>query len=535
MKQRYHINFNPITPSSEEINQYKNFDALLKNYAKQQNIQKKTVTSIRLWRLTSIAIAASITGFILWNQLWISPFSESQYLETQANFFNVTPFIDPPLANAQPVFNQYKANALSGGQIKCNDKAILTIPESAFQDQEGNTIKGEIDLFYRSMYEPTDFFLSGVPLVYDSSEIEYLMESIAVIELYAEQNGKKIQIRNGKNIQINWTSELTLESDSMLQEYKTYYLDQKHRTWVYQTNHQVDMLEKEIHLETQLEGLKQEEKLAFQALVTDFPTLKKPEAPIQKRPKVPTFDLEGLAIDKAYKNTIWQLAPDSSPLPKSPEIEGIEIVPLTDNNYQITFTLPNGEVKVIAQKVLTNEAYAIAKAEYENELRDYEKKLTAQDSLINVKRQRIINDFRERQAALLANLESTEKQTTMNTLSITQLGIWSCNRLVPAPTTVILATFKNQQQQYYKNVKGYLIDETLNTIQPFLVAEKTWIKYKADSKNTLVIVTDDKHIAVIRSDDFDALRATTSRSVLEIELLIQAPNTKAEVHKAIKL
>ncbi len=535
MKQRYHIKFNPSVPSSEEINQYKNFDALLKNYAEEQSIQKKTVTSRRFWRLSSIAIAASIAGFILWNQLWISPFSESQYLETQANFFYTAPLIDPPLATAQLTFNQYKADGVSGGQIQCNDKATLTIPESAFEDQEGNTIKGEIDLFYRSMYEPTDFFLSGIPLVYDSSEIEYLMESIAIIELYAEQNGKKIQLRNGKNIQVNWTNELMIENDSMFQVYKTYYLDQEHRTWVYQTNHQVDVIEKEIHLETELKLLEQEEKLAFQALATGVPTLQKPEAPVQKRPKVPTFDLEGLSIDKAYKNTIWQLAPESPPLPKSPEIEGIEIVPLTSNNYQITFLLPNGEVTVIAQKVLTNEDYEIAKMQYENELRDYERKLIVQDSLINIKRQRIINDFEERKSALLANLDTTQKQATTNTLSITQLGIWSCNRLVSAPTTAILATFKNEQQQYYKNVKGYLIDETLNTIQPFLVAEKTWIKYKADSKNTLVIVTDDKHIAVIRSIDFNALRPKASRAILEIKLLLEAPNTKAEVDKAIRL
>lgn len=533
MKQRYHIKFNSNTPSSEEINQYKNFDALIKSYAEQQNRQKKTTNLKPLWRLGSVAIAASLAGFILWNQLWISPFSESQYLETQTNFFNTTPFIDPPLTHVQPVFNQYKANGVIGGQVKCKDNATLIIPESAFQDQEGNTINGEIDLFYRSMYDPVDFFLSGIPLTYDSSQIGYLMESIAVIELYAEQNGKRIQLRDGKDIQINWVSELNMKSDSLLQEYKTYYLDQEHRTWVYQTNHQVDVPEKETHLEAQLELLKQEEAVALQALAGEFPRLTKPQAPIQKRPKVPTFDLEGLSIDAEYRNTIWQLAPDSPPLPNSPDVEGIKIVPLIDNNYQITFVLPSGNATVIAQKVLTNEAYAIAKTEYEHQLKDYEKKLIVQDSLISIKQQSVINRFKERQASLIAN--SIQKQRVMNTLSIAQLGIWSCNRLVPVPTTSMLVTFQNQQQQHYENVKGYLIDETLNTIQPFWIAKNTLIKYNSNSKNTLIIVAEDKRIAIIRSDDFEALRSETGRSVLQLELIAKVFNTREEVHKAIRL
>jgi hypothetical protein len=87
----------------------------------------------------------------------------------------------------------YTVNAEKGEDFSFNN-TVISIPTHAFIDKNGNIVTGEVEISYREFHNPIDFFLSGIPMTYDSAGVEYHFESAGMFEIYGYQNGEPVKL-----------------------------------------------------------------------------------------------------------------------------------------------------------------------------------------------------------------------------------------------------------------------------------------------------------------------------------------------------
>src|ERR1035437_9028843 len=234
MKKKVNINRPEI--SSEEISQRKNFDSVLKNHA---NISAKPLLK-KAWFLSSviIAIVAVVVTVVLLNQNSKNQkgnrIANNQQLSSNADslalleFYKkekTKPCISPPLADVNVPYTTYKVIAEKGASLDFKTGSKLVIPQNAFVDDNGKPVKGQVELRYREFHDPIDFFVSGIPMTYDSAGVKYQFESAGMMEMLAYQDGKPVNMAPAKSINVE------LASNYKGTEYNLYKLDTVKNNW----------------------------------------------------------------------------------------------------------------------------------------------------------------------------------------------------------------------------------------------------------------------------------------------------------------
>ncbi|MCC7302753.1 MAG: hypothetical protein IT233_08925 [Bacteroidia bacterium] len=138
-----------------------------------------------------------------------------------------SPFIAPPFDGLDMPFEKFKLSAEKGGRIRTSKGSFLTFPESSLQNDEGKQVKGDVEVKVREFHDPVDFFLSGIPMTYDSSGVHYDFESAGMIEVYAFQGGKVLKIDPEKPVKVEMVSN---DPDG---SYNVYSLDTAIKNWIY--------------------------------------------------------------------------------------------------------------------------------------------------------------------------------------------------------------------------------------------------------------------------------------------------------------
>ncbi|MEM9992001.1 MAG: hypothetical protein AAF738_09560, partial [Bacteroidota bacterium] len=199
MKKNYDIHRNPKIPSEAQIAKHQDFDALLEqlNASSSAQVQKaRVVPHTTRWWFWRVGVAAlCLLGAFGLVRLLLRGDSvmelERQYAQQQVRYFQEQPYyIQPPVA-VPASYTQYEIQAETGGTYQYAEATKIQVPDNAFQDQNGALIKGKVQLFYREMHDYIDFFLSGIPMTYDSTGVRYNLESAGMVEIYAEQDGQR--------------------------------------------------------------------------------------------------------------------------------------------------------------------------------------------------------------------------------------------------------------------------------------------------------------------------------------------------------
>jgi hypothetical protein len=135
-------------------------------------------------------------------------------------------FINPPLKGKDIPCRSYSVDVVKGGSFTYKGSKI-TVPANIFCDAKGNDIKGSVDIKYREFHNPVEFFLSGIPMTYDSGGQQFTFVSAGMLDIHGEQNGTPVNIKEGKSIQIE------MASAAMNGDYNIYELDTVNRKWVF--------------------------------------------------------------------------------------------------------------------------------------------------------------------------------------------------------------------------------------------------------------------------------------------------------------
>jgi len=109
---------------------------------------------------------------------------------------------------------------------KFSDGTEIQIPADAFVDENGNAIKGEVTIKYKSIKSPSEIITSGLHLLYKQGDSVVAFKTGGMFEIDAEQNGKKLKLKTGSSIKMNYAS---IDSSS----YNFYYFDKTKNEWSY--------------------------------------------------------------------------------------------------------------------------------------------------------------------------------------------------------------------------------------------------------------------------------------------------------------
>lgn len=97
---------------------------------------------------------------------------------------------------------------------------MISVPEYAFVDENGQRFEGAVLLRYRELHDPADFIAVGMPLSIIVNGKNETLESAGMFEVAAFHEGKQVQLAPGKSIAIRFASRTALTDDVAL-----YYLD----------------------------------------------------------------------------------------------------------------------------------------------------------------------------------------------------------------------------------------------------------------------------------------------------------------------
>lgn len=173
----------------------------------------------------TVIIISLITVLILNTREKEQPSANS--LDTTGTADSTAPFIHPPMPSINVPLSEYRISAESGDTIFHPSGSILCFPPNAFTDEAGNIITGTVTIQYREFADPVDFFVSGIPMQYDSAGRKYNFESSGMCEINAYQDSKVVFVNKKARPQLNLSS----KNNSPL--HNVYFLDTIAKAWKY--------------------------------------------------------------------------------------------------------------------------------------------------------------------------------------------------------------------------------------------------------------------------------------------------------------
>ncbi|MEO1263776.1 MAG: hypothetical protein AAFZ15_33520 [Bacteroidota bacterium] len=562
MKKNYDIRFNPKRLSKEEVDRHKDFDALLRQYRPSSGKVKPLYRRMAFW-MVAAAAAAALALLVVYTGTNFNA-SENDYAQQMSDYFTTRPFIDAPLDNVKPTFASYEVDVNQGGVFEYPSGSKLIVPVAAFTHEDGSPVTGEVTIKYREMHDFVDFFLSGIPMTYDSAGVRYTLESAGMIEIFAEQDGQKVNMAPDKSIDVELVSHVNMSPQlNVPPGYNIYKLDEEKRNWVYQNVDKMEMVDEDrlVDLNTddnspgliikkdyeeKLQAIQVSEEAELTAIEASYPKPKKPVKPTQADVSDYVFDLDfddlknpnasgELAKEQAelaemysqYEKMLWQLSADAGITSEElrdgfKNVSDIAIKKLDNRTYELTLQKADQSLKIKVNPVLSGSDYEKALADFNRDMAYFNERMQERETALQVKKDALnekiaeekrlaLLDFEEKIAELQSkghNYAATEeiiKRKVVNRFTARGFGIWNCDRPIPPDMLILTANFKSESGNSFTNKTAYLVDKSRNTVYRFLAEDGAKLNFNRNSQNLLWLITDDNKIAVFRPEDFKGI------------------------------
>ncbi|MDQ3108669.1 MAG: hypothetical protein M3R17_02145 [Bacteroidota bacterium] len=222
---KYKVNIDRQKPSSEEILAGRNFDELMKQYKAAPTVIKKSLWKSG-WFFGAIAAVIAVVSVIFVftdNNETDKPLSQQPQIiqqpvidpqdsaltnnQTPSNSFTSSKRkIAPPLPGLTVRNLAYKFKSALGSTFTHTSGTKVTFPANAFADANGNPVNGNVEIQYREFRDQVDFFLSGIPMQYDSSQHTYQFVSAGMMEISGFINGQPVFLAKGKTVNVEFAS-----------------------------------------------------------------------------------------------------------------------------------------------------------------------------------------------------------------------------------------------------------------------------------------------------------------------------------------
>lgn len=574
-KNFYNIKINPPQPSSEDIAKHQNFDALLAQFnetplpEESQPERKPRV----IWLRYAAAAAAVLIFAVMVRGLLQGEngMSEEQYFASQ-------PFINPPLDEIKPTFASTKINANEGGIYEYKNGSKLIVPAAAFTNANGKLVEGEVEIEYREMHDYVDFFLSGIPMTYDSAGTKYVLESAGMVEIIAKQNGQPIKMQPGKEIKVELISYINMPRLNVNPKYNIYKLNASTRSWEYRNVDNIQIIEdldnegfenEELNIiktnyQSSLARITTAENLEIQELEATIAMPTKPTRPFRANQNEFSFDLDisdnaspvVKNLGEKYQNIIWHISPNS------PEIntnafnvvwESMDLKPLEDGqDFELTLINGNHQERVIVTPALSGNEFTEAMSIYEIAMENYRKTLKDRDLALEENRNTIIEKYisqkkeaKNKFAQIIEEwrtqnqddpaLNQMVRKKIINRFVATEFGVWNCDRPIHPDDLEIEGDFELEEGAEVTEEIAYLVNKNRNTIVRIYAKDGAKVNFDQKSDNMMWMVTKDNQIAIFRPQEFKKINQKKGGNhTFKLKVEPDALKTEEDVRKVLQ-
>jgi len=389
--------------------------------------------------------------------------------------------INEPFTESVP-FITSSFNNKDGFELHQPNGTHVDIPENAFVDEKGKTVKGNIELKFREFHTAESILMSGIPMQMLDKRNKY-MESLGMMELRAFKNGKELSLKKGKSINVDLASTEVPNKDFNL------YLLEGNKQW------------KETGSFKTVNNDRRDS-----AFVNLTPLPETPESPDPDSTDV-VFTLNGAHL-KAYKGVEWKLIPSKDePVPywafrlnwdkiKIDEVKGKrKLFDLIFNYSQKKYKgkTVKKTITVRARPLLTGKELKLAKAAYEEEFENYQ--LMA--------------------AKLELEVERLEQESSvLNRFTINNMGVFNIDKVksLDVYAKVELAfDFQANVSAEFNKVLVMMVMEEINAVVKYNAFD--WDEVSViDTRTELIMVLPDGIIARVSAEEFKKKINTTTTS-----------------------
>lgn len=239
MDNNYNFKINQPPLKKGDIEKHKNFDALLQRMEAPPPPKKELkVASKRSPYYWIAGIAATLLiGILAFGNLF--PDGASGQKATTA-YLASQPYVNPPIESLAQKAATITVNANEGGVYQFPSGSKMVVPRSAFANSYGALIEGDIEIHFKEYHDFVDFFLSGIPMEIELDGKAGVLESAGMIEVYATQDGERLQMIPEKPIDIELKSKIAFAGDTP-PEFNVYYLDEAQRKWNLEGTDQIEI------------------------------------------------------------------------------------------------------------------------------------------------------------------------------------------------------------------------------------------------------------------------------------------------------
>jgi len=232
---KYKYSVDKPSLSDDQILKHKDFSRLLTDFkTKSKEVRmhvKRPVFKLPVfWIGAAASIILAITFIIYFNQdnSLISLFNTKNKPSVTADTNKY--YINPPLEDFQIAYETHVLNNRNAIELKMASSTLVKIPAQAFVDSLGNTVDENVTIQFREFHKPLEFFLSGIPMAYDSNGITYQFESAGMFEFRAFKDNQQLFLDKNKSVDIE------IISYSEDDDFNLYHFDKEKGQWVYHNN-----------------------------------------------------------------------------------------------------------------------------------------------------------------------------------------------------------------------------------------------------------------------------------------------------------
>jgi hypothetical protein len=580
MKKNYQININPPPLSKKDIDKHKDFDALLQKLETAPTETAKP--QVRPLRTKLYYWVGGIAATLLLGSLFMFNMDKKEVQPTidGAAYVGVLPYVNPPIEKMTKAATVIKVNANEGGTYTFPSGSRMVVPKAAFANSYGAMIEGEVEIHFKEYHDFVDFFLSGIPMEIKVDGEDQVLESAGMIEVYATQNGEKLNMLPEKEIEIELKSQIAFAGDTP-PDFNIYFLDEEKRNWELTGKDEIEVLDSEktglkSNTETAiltpqqaqadvaqkqkvtLEKIANKEAQLIAEIEKELPFPTKPQKPSAYDEEGMTFELDFLKPDlgaKNYKGTIWQVINEEKEL--NADIaktvwEDYKLRKQSDDVYFLDLKTKDKQASLKVKPVLVGENYEEALQQFDAQLADFQKekakiekeraaRKAAIEERIALEKELANQSFEERMEALKEAghvayaMDEIIKRKIVNRFRITRFGTWNCDRPLPLYLANLDGTFSDQHANYYQQTIVYQADKSRNSLRRFYLNDMANIQFNKESDNLLWLLTPENKLAVFRPEDFNQISQQEGAFTFELDLQSQPVNSETDIRAVLKL
>lgn len=397
--------------------------------------------------------------------------------------------IQPPFADFDIKYEVFKIDIGKDNYLTSESGSRFFIPKECMTDSSGKKVKGIVEIHYREFRDVVDFFLSGIPMTYDSLETTYVFESAGMLEIKGFQKERPL------NLIENTTIDFEFNSTTNTNGFNFYSLNETTGEW---QNENVS-----------IPAIKRANEYPFEEkedlFVEDEKTyISEPIAPVKRDED--KFSLS-INVDKerfpelsTYEGTLFEV--DDSIEKFDPVIYNVQWENAflknaeQEGKYILELSREDSSVKLIVYPVVKNELYKQA-------MIDYRKKMDIYETSIQENRDNY-NEFEE--SELAASIGSQVITETMRVFSIADFGIYNCDKPRMFPNLLARKSIIDDDENKITSIPYYVANTRKNSMAPLSYDKKNMgIRYYKKGTNIVWFVDKYGWISIMDPEQFNHL------------------------------